>query len=150
MLQWPYCSARKNGTIPQYSSFPSSLSSRILFTTALSHSLLHIYSCVRVPVSVCVSFTSTSVHTHILSTSGKTWQKSHPLRKNPHITSFTTLRKAHWQYYGTVMVKSYDDIYHGIYMLLQGTPKGLLKQWNLSCKCLNSSFYCCRVWPDSI
>ncbi len=34
---------------------------------------------------------------------------------------------------------------------LHATPryfKGMLKQWNLSCKCLNSSFYC--VWPDSI
>lgn len=123
MLQWPYCSARRNGTIPQHNSLSSSISSHSLITKALSHSLLHIYSCVWVPVRVCVSFTSTSVHTHILSTSGKTCQKSYPSNRNPHVTSFTILKKKKVKWNG-------DDIWwhipwysYDIYILRQGISK---------------------------
>lgn len=151
MLQWPYCSACRNGTIPQHNSLSSSISSHTLITKALSHSLLHIYSCVWVPVRVCVSFTSTSVHTHILSTSRKTCQKLHPSHRNPHVTSFTNLK---W-WNGTVMViSSYDDVYHGIHLIFTFYSKVFQKNIMLlprmlSCKCLNSSFYCCSIWPGN-
>lgn len=138
MLQWPYCSARKNGTIPQHNSFPSSLSSRTLITTALSHSLLHIYSCVWVPVSVCVSFTSTSVHTHPLHIRKPSYYLIYHLKKGTLAVLWNSNGKIIWWH---------------IPWYLHATPryfKGMLKQWNLSCKCLNSSFYCCSIWPDSI
>lgn len=111
MLQWPYCSACRNGTIPQHNSLSSSLSNRRLITTLLQ-SASHLFLCVSVFECVFTQFT------HILST--------HQEKK---------------LVYGT---KSYNHNMMAIIIAYRFTTKlltAMLLLQNISCKCLNSSFF---------